>query len=167
MSDLREALKKAILSENYDGAGAVGGISRSKPKKSKKSKKTGGFSSLSMLGPVENSKKLQSLVRQMINEEIASGEKGGFHGIHPVEKCNCDCHGGGMVGGMKKKAPAKKKLSPHLFPHNSAIKALKGIKFNSKHERQAVINHLATMYNHAETRPQNVKYMKEYIAQHV
>lgn len=183
--DLRAVLKRAILAE---GAGAIGGGPiAGKMKKVKKAKKAkGGISPLSVFGPAAESHKLQSLVKQMINEEIKSQggrmkkapkkKKGGFHGIHPIEyesdeeiipMCSCHgcaIHGSGAIGGAMK---PKRKLSPHLFPHNAAIKALKGIRFNSKEERQAVINHLASMYNHMATRPQNVKFMKEYIAQHI
>lgn len=201
--DLREVLKRAIYAEGAGsvGGGPVGGRA--------KKKKKGGISPLSMLGTVEMTSpkqhdKLQSLVKQMIHEEIKQqggrasydvfrktkkssvpakkSKKGGFHGMHPIEmvkemideyepECSCHCkiHGSGPVagklGGMIKKK--KKALSPHLFPHNSAVKALKGIKFNSREERQAVINHLASMYNHMATRPENVKFMKEYIAQHI
>lgn len=169
--DLREVLKKSLLSESY-GAGAVGGKMKKKPKKAKADDK------------------LKSLVKQIMKEEMAQGagmritvtkkkkksKKGGFIGKHPMDYTGgCDdcckhCGGllaGGPVGGteyVEKCKMVRKKSKPmkQLFPHQSAMKALTGVKFSNKNIRMSAVSALAnTLFNEKLSVAKNAKVMRE------
>lgn len=168
--DLREVLKKSLLSESY-GAGAVGGKMKKKPKKAKADDK------------------LKSLVKQIVKEEMAQGagmritvtkkkkksKKGGFIGKHPMDYTGgCDdcckhCGGllaGGPVGGteyVEKCKIVRKKAKPmkQLFPHQSAMKALTGVKFSNKNLRMSVVSALAKLFDENLSVAKNAKVMRE------
>lgn len=184
--DLREVLKKAVLSESY-GAGTVGG------KVMKKKRSKAGVSNLSMLGPVENSNRLKSLVKEMIDEEIAKGglmmkkkrssrrvptaggPVGGFIGKHPIEYSggcdHCSCCGGALGGAEYEERcrMVRKKAKPmkHLFPYQAAMKAMTGIKFNNRTKRTMEVNELAeSTFDPKLSIAANAKRMREYFIQY-
>ena len=72
MDELTKLIKRSILNEESQGGKLKKKRSSVQRSKAQVQKSNGGFE-LSSLGPVENSSKIRSLVKQVIKEEIAKG----------------------------------------------------------------------------------------------
>lgn len=101
-------------------------------------------------GSVGGESDLKKLIKEIVRKELCK-----MRSESVIDEVVDELEGG------KKKPKKKMNRSPkHLYPYNSAMKATKGVKFESKEDRMAFVQELAALYDFSMTKAENEKLLR-------